>query len=112
MMNFPDTSFFLLFEQIVRADNPGLKFDRWSKNAVAWERTRHSYMGTAYGFALDSFLAVQVGGNSWSFLVMKEYWWAGTNGEAIKSQQWAKPLMGERRHILAWFTERKGELIA
>lgn len=110
MKSFADMSFFLLFEQIIRADNPGLKLDRWSKQGVNWERTKHSYTGTAYGFILDSFLAVRVGRNPWSLLVMKEHWWAGSHGDAVKSQQWAKPLAGQRQHILGWFVERKATL--
>lgn len=110
MKSFTDTSFFLLFEAIVRVDNPGLKLDRWSKHGIHWERTKHSYTGPAYGFTLDSFLAVRTGRNPWSLLVMKEHWWAGTHGDAVKSQQWAKPLTGQRQHIFGWFAERKASL--
>jgi len=110
MKSFSDTSFFLLFEQIIRTDNPGLKLDRWSKHGVNWERTKHAYTGPAYGFTLDSFLAVRVGRNPWSLLIMKEHWWAGTHGDAVKSQQWAKPLLGKRQQILSWFAERKEAL--
>jgi len=107
MKSLTDTSFFLLFEQIIRADNPGLKLDCWSKHGINWERTKHSYTGTAYGFTLDSFVAVKTGRNAWSLLIMKEHWWAGQHGDIVKSQQWAKPLNGNRQHILAWFSERK-----
>ena len=110
MKSFTDTSFFLLFEQILRSDNPGLKLDRWSKHGINWERTKHSYTGSAYGFILDSFLAVRSGRNAWSLLILKEHWWAGSHGDAVKSQQWAKPLTGQRRHIFGWFAERKASL--
>jgi hypothetical protein len=110
MKGFVDNAFFLLFERIISDDNPGLKLDHWSKHGIAWERTRHSFSGQDYSFALDSFVARKVGRSGWALLVMKEHWWAGRHGESVKSQQWAKPLCGDRQRILAWFSERKRAL--
>jgi hypothetical protein len=49
MKSFNGVSFSLLFEQIIRADNPGLALDQWSAKGVEWERDRHSFNGRAYG---------------------------------------------------------------
>jgi hypothetical protein len=110
MNSLIDNAFFLLFERILSDENPGLKLDRWSKNGVNWERGRHSFTGPVYGFTLDSFVASKGGRNAWSLLVMKEHWWADRHGESVKSQQWAKPLRGDRQHIFAWLSERKRAL--
>jgi hypothetical protein len=43
-------------------------------------------------------------------MVVKEHWWAGKQGEVIRSTNWAKPLKGRRASILAWLEQQKREL--
>jgi hypothetical protein len=110
MKSFANTSFFLLFEAIVRHDNAGLSMDAWKANGVEWNRTHHNFGDQRYGFTVEVFLATRPGRNGWSFMVVKEHWWAGRHGESVKSQNWAKLMSGKRSAVMAWLTERKGEL--
>lgn len=43
----------------------------------------------------------------WSLIFVKEHWWAGRHGNDIRTTQWAKPMRGERRVVMAWFKERQ-----
>jgi hypothetical protein len=107
MKSFTSLSFFLLFEQIIRQDNPGLAKDGWTQHGVVWNRARHNFNGGSYGYALEIFTATRDGKDPWSFFAAKERWWGGRHDDVIKSQQWARPIRGKRASILAWFAERK-----
>ena len=105
--SFADRSFFMLFEAIVRRDNPQLALDTWTAHGVEWERARHSFAERRYGYTYDVFVAVRPGRTGWSLIVVKEHWWAGRHGDVVKSQYWAKPLKGARPAIVAWLAEQK-----
>lgn len=51
---------------------------------------------------MDIFTLTRRGRRGWSPLVIKEYWWAGSEGKALKTLQWAKPIAGQRGDIMAW----------
>jgi hypothetical protein len=110
MKNFVSTSFFLLFEQIIRQTNPDLSQDRWRGDGVEWERSRHSFAGRVYSHTLEVYTATRDGKDGWQLIVVKEQWWAGRKGEVAKMQQWARPLHGKPAKILAWFAARKRAL--
>jgi len=110
MKSFNSVPFFLLFEQIIRADNRDLKLDQWSAKGVEWERARHSFNGRTYGYALELFTASRTGKDAWTLLIAKEQWWGGRHDDVVKIQQWAKPVRGKRISILGWFAERKKQL--
>lgn len=112
MKSFADTSFFLLFDEIVRRDKPENGASTWSAAGVTWRHSRHSYEGQGYGFATEVFLAVCPLEGGWSLVVAKEHWWAGRHGGVIRSAHWAKPLSGPRSAIVAWFRTRRREMEA
>jgi hypothetical protein len=111
MKSLLSTSFFLSFERIVRHANPDLAQDRWLDHGVEWERVRHNFSGPAYGYALETFIATHTGKRAWALIITKERWWAGKYGENIKTQQWARPLHGNRKDIMGWFTERQRKIV-
>jgi hypothetical protein len=110
MKSFTSVPFFLLFERIMRCDNPGLSLDRWSAHGVGWNRARHSFNSPTYSFALELFTAAHSGKGAWTLLVAKEHWWGGRHEDVIKTQQWARPMKGTRQSILKWFGERDRSL--
>ena len=110
MNSFADTSFFLLFEEILRRDRPKDGPAEWSASGVSWQQARHTYEGATYGFATEIFRATKTSKGGWSLIVVKEHWWAGRNGEVIRSAQWAKPLAGSRATIMTWLNQRKKDI--
>jgi hypothetical protein len=78
-----------------------LRRTKWSHRGVNWVRERHSFTGSASGFAIDQYLISKPSPNGWSLLVVKEMWWDG-NDKSIRSTQWAKPLSGSRAKTLDW----------
>jgi hypothetical protein len=110
LKSFSDTSFFLLFEEILRKDRPKDSPGRWSAVGVSWLYSRHTFEAKDYGFTMEIFEGTHSTRNGWSLLVTKEHWWAGRHGDNIRSTHWAKPLHGNRAAIMAWFKERQREI--
>ncbi|HTT84635.1 MAG TPA: hypothetical protein VMF67_14245 [Rhizomicrobium sp.] len=109
MKSFADNSFFLLFEEIVRRDKPNEATDRWVTAGVSWQHARHSYQSADYGFAIETYEASS-SSKGWTLIVVKEHWWAGRNGDIIRSAHWAKPLRGNRTSIITWLRSRQREI--
>jgi hypothetical protein len=109
MKSFADTSFFLLFEEIIRRDNPK-RDDIWTAVGVTWRHGRHTFESEKYGFAIDAYEATRPGKNEWTLLITKEHWWAGKRGDVVKTTQWAKPIKGSRQAVLQWLRQRQNEL--
>jgi len=40
-------------------------------------------------------------------MMIKEYWWAGEEGKALKSLRWARPMSGQRADILSWLRRQE-----
>lgn len=110
MKTFADNSFFLLFDEIVRMDKPKDAPDVWSAAGVSWRHSRHSYEAHSYGFITEVYEITADTKSGWCLIVVKEHWWAGRNGEAIRTARWAKPLRGNRAAILSWLKSRQREL--
>jgi hypothetical protein len=110
MKTFADTSFFLLFDEILRKDKPKASPAAWSASGVTWQHSRHTYEGLTYGVTTEVFEATNSGKSGWSLIVVKEHWWAGRNGEVIRSAHWAKPMHGSRAAIMSWLKARQREL--
>ena len=110
--SFADTSFFLLFDEVVRRGNPNRDSDVWTADGVTWTHTRHAFEGQSYGFTVEIFEGTRAGKDGWRLMVAKEHWWAGRRGDAVRSAHWAKPMKGSRQAILAWFKQRQREMDA
>jgi len=110
MKTFADNAFFLLFAEIIRKDKPKDAPDVWTAAGVTWRHSRHSYESQAYGFVTEIFQASTEAKGGWELIVVKEHWWAGRNGEVIRSANWAKPMRGNRSAIMAWLKARQREL--
>lgn len=102
MRSFASPSFFHIFDMMVGLSNPGLKQPRWTFNGVELERERHSFAGPKHGLTIEIFTLSRPGKQGWTFMVVKEYWWAGRETKAMKMTRWAKPLSGQRADMLAW----------
>jgi hypothetical protein len=108
LKSFSDTAFFRVFEEILRLDRPKNSPGRWSAEGVDWSYSRHNYEAADYGFVMEIFEARRASSrNPWSFIVIKEHWWAGRHGDNIRSTHWAKLLHGDRQAIWAWFKQRE-----
>jgi hypothetical protein len=110
MKSFAQPSFFRVFDLLLGAANPGLKLTSWSHDGVAWERERHSFHGAAHGQSIEIVIVTRIGKRGWRLMVVKEYWWAGQEGRAIKSVKWAKAIDGQRTEILNWFRAQEALL--
>lgn len=102
MKSFGDPAFFRLFDLLVGMTNRGLKRSSWSHDGVEFERDRHSANGPKHGLTIDIFTLTRPGRRGWSFMVIKEYWWAGAENKPVKSLRWARPISGQRNDILSW----------
>ncbi|MGH6877146.1 MAG: hypothetical protein ACREHV_07165 [Rhizomicrobium sp.] len=109
MKSFADNSFFLLFDEILSRDKPKESPGRWAAGGVTWQYGRHGYESADYGFAVETY-EVTSAAKGWTLLVVKEHWWAGRNGETIRSARWAKPLRGNRTAIIAWLRSRQRDM--
>lgn len=107
MKTFADTSFFLLFEEIIRRDNPRREHSVWSAGGVTWRHTRHTFEGQSYGFTVEVFEGTHAGKDGWALMVVKEHWWAGRQGDVVRSAHWAKPMKGSRSAIMAWLKQQQ-----
>ena len=110
MKTFADTSFYLLFDEIIRRDRPKDAPDAWVTDGVSWRRSKHSYETQTYGFVTEVYEVTSESGGGWALLVTKEHWWAGKNGETIRSAHWAKLLRGNRATIMAWLRGRQRDV--
>ena len=108
MKNLSGPSFYRLFDLLVSATNPGFKLARW--NGVDWERQRRSFAGPSHGFGVDIFTLTRSGAHGWVLMVIKEYWWAGEDNQALKSAHWSRPLRGQRADVIAWFRTQEAEI--
>jgi hypothetical protein len=108
LKSFSDTAFFRVFEDVLRRDRPKDSPGHWSAQGVDWYYSRHNFEAPDYGFTMEVYEAVNRSAKGpWSFIVIKEHWWAGRHGNNIRSTQWAKPLRGDRAAIWAWFKQRE-----
>ncbi|MGH6887692.1 MAG: hypothetical protein ACREHF_00590 [Rhizomicrobium sp.] len=110
MKSFADTSFFLLFDDIVRNDRPKDDPASWTAAGVTWHYARHTYEGQRYGFTIEVFQAECPAKGGWSLTVSKEHWWAGRHGKVVRSARWAKPLRGKRSRIFEWLRQRQQDM--
>jgi hypothetical protein len=110
MKTFASPSFFLTFDLLLAAANPGLKMSHWSQENVDWERERHSFTGRTHGFVVEVTTMTRPGRQGWALIVVKEIWWAGNQGKELRSSRWAKLLSGRRNDALGWMRERERAL--
>jgi hypothetical protein len=98
---FADPSFFRLIYTLLGEAHSDLRRTKWAHRGVNWVRERHTFNGSASGFAIDQYLLTKPNPNGWTLLVVKEMFWDG-NDKSIRSTQWAKPLSGSRSKVLEW----------
>jgi hypothetical protein len=110
MKSFVGAFFFRAFDLLLSTSNPGLKRSRWTFDGVDFERERHSFAGANHGFAVDIITLTRTGRRGWSFMVAKEYWWAGAESKPLKSLRWARPTSGQRSDMLAWMRAQETAL--
>jgi hypothetical protein len=110
MKNFAQPSFFRVFDLLLGITNPGLKRSSWTLDGVAWERERHSFTGPRHGLAVEIVTLTRPDNRGWGLMVVKEYWWVGTESRALKSLRWAKPVAGQRSEIINWFRRQETAL--
>jgi hypothetical protein len=107
MKSFASPSFFRLFDLLLSSTNPGLKLSRWSIEGVECERDRHSFSGPKYGITIEIFTLTRPGKRGWSLMVVKEYWWAGKDMDAMRMPHWAKLNAGQRADVFAWLRRQE-----
>jgi hypothetical protein len=110
LKSFADNSFLLLFEEILRRDKPKDNPDTWSANGVDWRHARHAYESNGYGFTVQTYEVINPAKRGWYLLVVKDHWWAGRNGDVIRTGHWAKVLRGERAAVMAWLKSQQREI--
>lgn len=110
MKNFAQPSFFRVFDLLLGITNPGLKRSSWMHDGVAWERERHSFTGPRHGLTVEIVTLTRPGNRHWGIMIVKEYWWAGTENRALKSLRWAKAVAGQRSEIINWFRRQEAAL--
>lgn len=107
MKSLAQPSFFRVFDLLLSTTNPGLKLLSWTYEGIAWERERHSFAGANHGQAIEIVTLTRPGKRGWSLMVVKEYWWVGKENKPVKALRWAKPIEGQRIHIIEWFRSQE-----
>lgn len=110
MKSLARPSFFRFFDLLLANTNPGLKRTCWTFDGVEFERNRHTFTGPRHGLAIEIFTLTHGGRRGWSFMVTKEYWWAGPDNKAFKNTRWARPLSGRRSDLMAWLRAQEEAL--
>ena len=110
MKSLARPSFFRVFDLLLSTTNPGLKRTRWTYDNVDFERERHSFTGPKHGLAIEIVTLTRSGRAGWSFMVTKEYWWAGAESKPLKNLRWARPLRGRRSDLLNWMQSQEAAL--
>jgi len=110
MKSLARPSFFRVFDLLLGTTNPGLKRSSWSHGGVGWERERHSFSGPKHGQTIEIVTLTRAGRRGWSVMVVKEYWWVGSESRAVKATRWAKPIEGQRSDIMNWFRAQEAAL--
>ena len=103
MKSVASPPFFRVFDMLVNSTNHNRTLSQWSIDGVECERDRHSFTGPKYGLTVEVFTLTRPGKRGWSLIVVKEYWWAGKEKEAMRMPHWAKLNSGERSDVLEWF---------
>ncbi len=101
MRSFAHPSFFRLIYALLSEAHTDMRKTKWSHRGANWVRERHTFNGTASGFAIDQYLISKPNPNGWTLLVVKEMWW-DHNDKSIRSTQWAKPLSGSKAKTWEW----------
>jgi hypothetical protein len=110
MKTFASPSFFRAFDLLLSMTNPGQERSRWTFDAVEWERERHSFAGPNHRFAVEVFTLTHPGRDGWRLMVVKEFWWAGREKDALRSISWARPLGERTGNAIAWFRRQQAAL--
>ena len=110
MKSLARPSFFRFLDLLLSTTNPGLKRTRWTYDNVDFERERHSFTGPKHGLAIEIVTLTRSGRRGWSFMVTKEYWWAGAEFKPLKNLRWARPLSGRRSDLLNWVQAQEAAL--
>jgi hypothetical protein len=103
MKNLAHPSFFRVADLLVAESNPGLKRSSWPHDGVAWEWERHSFTGLKHGLSIEIVTVTRPGRRGWSVMIVKEYWWIGSEGRALKALRRSKPTAGQSSDILDLF---------
>jgi hypothetical protein len=107
MKTFASPSFFRTFDLLLSTTNPRKERFRWMVDGVEWGRERQSFAGPNYSVALEVFTLMHPGRDGWKLMVIKEFWWAGTQKNVLKSIRWARPLSGQASKAIAWFRRQQ-----
>lgn len=107
MKTFSSPSFFRTFDLLPSTTNPGKEHLRWMVGGVEWERERHSFAGPNYCVALEVFTLMHPGHDGWRLRVIKQFWWSGTQKDALKSIRWVRPVGGRASNAIAWFRRQQ-----
>ncbi len=110
MRTFGDPAFFRVFDLMLSLTNPASKRSHWRHDGVDFERERHSVTNPRYGLAIEIFTLTRPGRRGWSFMVIKEYWWAGEESKALKNLRWARPISGQRTDVLSWLRAQESKI--
>jgi hypothetical protein len=110
MKSLTRPSFFRVFDLLLSTTNPRMKQARWTHDGVEFEQDRHSFSGPKHGLTIEIYTLTRSGRRGWSFMVTKEYWWAGPDNKALKNLRWARPTSGARLDILNWMRAQESAL--
>jgi hypothetical protein len=111
MKSFANTSFFRLFDHVVRPPDLMYPTPTWSRDGVDWTHVRHGFRGVDHEFTMDVFTGTRPGKKSWSIMVVHEGWWVGHNRDPIRTTQWAHMVSGNRVDALAWFQAQQADTL-
>ena len=108
MKGVNDKSFLNLWQLVLDATNLALDVHAWRVGNVQWRRDRHSYRSSTHSFTLEVHTIEQHERERivWRLFVVKEHWWGSDGKNAVKSNIWARVLVGRREAVLKWFREQ------
>lgn len=107
-MHLNSRSFFLHWQMIYAASNPGQRKDSWHVDGANWVKERHSYWGEHHSVNFDVHRLEYRRGTKieWQLLVILEQWWGPDRKKGIRSSSWCKAIKGKPEQILSWLKKQ------
>ena len=108
-MQLGNIEFFNLFARLITFTNNNRDCDEWQVDGVFWKRERLQCWGPT-SFQIEVHRLSRRTKPGWTFLFIRETWWAANRKKAIRDVRWTHIEDGSRSNILRWFQERQKRL--
>jgi hypothetical protein len=106
--NIHSRGFFLQWQLLCAASNPGGRKDRWQVDGVDWTKERLNLWGGDYSVALDihQLSRKRAGKLDWRLMIVTERWLGPDRAKGIRSSSWSKLISGKPDQVVTWLRKQ------